>query len=103
MKKHMPWIVIALLSAGAAMAQTSTPAQGQRPQGGAARPQAGASGQGQEQDFAKRKQEVVQHLQARAQVIQTALGCVQGAANQEALHTCREQERHQLEQLRPRH
>ena len=43
-----------------------------------------------------------QHLQARAQVIQTAISCVQGAANHEAMHACREQEHQQLEKLRPR-
>jgi len=102
MRKHMPWIVIAMLSVGVAMAQTNTPAQGQPPQGGPGRSQGGPNGQGQEQDFAKRKQEALQHLQARAQVIQTAISCVQGAANHEAMHACREQEHQQLEKLRPR-
>lgn len=53
-------------------------------------------------NFAQHKQEMLQHLQARIQALQGTVNCVQGAANQEALRGCREQEKAQMEQLRPR-
>ena len=92
MKLHQLAIIVAMFSTNAAMAQANPSGQGQRPPGG-------QNGQGQ--DFAQHKQEALQHMQARLQLIQSAINCVQAATNHEAMHTCREQERQQMEQLKP--
>ena len=93
MKLHQLAAVIAMFSSCAAIAQTPPPGQGQRPPGG-------QNGQGQ--NFAEHKQEALQHMEARLQVMQTAISCVQAASNHEAMRTCHEQERQQMERLRPR-
>ena len=59
------------------------------------------SGQGQDQaSFETRKAEILKNHQARIQAMQQALTCIQSAKDQEALRTCRENERKAMEQMR---
>ena len=92
MKKPL-LVIVTLLAVGIAAAQTPPPGpEGGKPQGG----------HGRGQNFDQRKQEVLQHMQTRVQITQTAISCVQAATNHDGLHACREQERKQMESLRPR-
>jgi hypothetical protein len=91
MKKPL-LVILTLLAVGVAVAQTPPPDSGPKPQGG----------QKQGQRFDQRKQEILQHLQTRVQITQAAISCVQTATNHEALRSCREEERKQMQSLRTR-
>ena len=84
--------IVTLLTVGVAAAQTLPSGSEPKLQGG----------RGRGQNFDQRKQEVLQHMQTRVQITQAAITCVQAATNHEALRSCREQERKQMESLRPR-
>ncbi len=84
--------ILTLLAVGVAAAQRPPSGPGPKPQGG----------QERGQHFDQQKQEVLQHMQTRVQITQAAITCVQAATNHEALRSCREEERKQMQSLHPR-
>ncbi|MGC0153257.1 hypothetical protein ACPRNU_12410 [Chromobacterium vaccinii] len=53
--------------------------------------------------FNEVKARQLQLLSQHIQILQTAQGCVQAAQNPQALKSCREAQRQQMEALRPEH
>jgi TolA-binding protein len=90
----------ALFSLGAlvCIAAQAQPAGG--PAAGGAAEQKAGPGPGQERpNFEAIKADIIKGHQARIQVLQQSLTCMQGAKDQAAMRTCRQNERQAMQQL----
>ncbi len=73
-----------------------SPVYAQAPAGEAAPGQPAQSGA----DIEKFKATIIKDYQGRIQILQQSVSCIQAAKDQEAMRTCRQNERQAIEQLR---